>query len=147
MTGDRQDGRKQHNSKDVPRVAPNFSVYLLPPDTGCLYSEHRKFFLHGELYHELASAIGEGGKSARELVRALKPQFPPDKIEEALNRLLARGYVVPGSRSSNGTVAAYWASLGLPPEAAEDNLRNCSVPIEALHLHGAQQLAAAPAAF
>src|SRR5689334_23012402 len=113
MTADRRDSRKQQKNKDVARFAPNFSVYLLPPDAVCLYSEHRKFFLHGELYHALASAIGEGGKTFRELVRALKPQFPPVKIEEALTRLLDRGYVVPASRSSDGTVPAYWASLGL----------------------------------
>ena len=49
----------QHNSKEVPQFAPNFTVYVLPPDVVCLYSEDRKFFLHGELYYALASAIGE----------------------------------------------------------------------------------------
>src|SRR5207249_1459632 len=46
-------------SKDVLRFAPNFSVYVLPPDTVCLYSEDRKFFLHGELYCALAAALSE----------------------------------------------------------------------------------------
>ena len=49
--------------KDIPQFAPNFTVYVLPPDVVCLYSEDRKFFLHGELYCALASAIGKGGKS------------------------------------------------------------------------------------
>ena len=101
----------QANSKDVPRFAPNFTVYVLPPDTVCLYSEDRKFFLHGELYCVLASAIGEGGKSFRELVRALERNFPSDKIHEALKRLVDRRYILPTSRSSAGAVAAYWASL------------------------------------
>ena len=35
--------------KDVLRFAPNFTAYVLPPDVVCLYSENRKFFLHGEL--------------------------------------------------------------------------------------------------
>ena len=47
------------------QFAPNFTVYLLPPDAVCLYSEHRKFFLYGELYCALASAIGEGGWTHR----------------------------------------------------------------------------------
>ena len=63
------------NSKDVPQFAPNFTVYVLPPDVVCLYSEDRKFFLHGELYCALASAIGEGGKSFGELVRELERGF------------------------------------------------------------------------
>ena len=58
MTGDRGSSFTQHDSKDVPQFAPNFTVYVLPPDVVCLYSEDRKFFLHGELYCALASAIG-----------------------------------------------------------------------------------------
>ena len=87
---DRKTGKNSpaFNNKDVPQFAPNFTVYLLPPDAVCLYSEHRKFFLHGELYCALAAAIGEGGWTCGELVRALKPHFPTDKIHEALTRLL-----------------------------------------------------------
>ena len=146
MTGKGGTGRRQQKNNDALRFAPNFSVYLLPPDSVCLYSEARKFFLHGELYHALASAMGEGGKSARELVRALKSQFPADKVEEALNRLLERGYVVPGY-GSNGTVAAYWASLGLPPQTAQENLRNCRLAIETIDVEGSQELSDALSAF
>src|SRR5215468_12298226 len=75
ITGDRRDRIAQHDSKDVPRFAPNFTVYVLPSKVVCLYSEDRKFFLHGELYCALASAIGEGRKSFWELVRALERNF------------------------------------------------------------------------
>ena len=115
VTGDRGSNPAVRNSKDVPQFAPNFTVYLLPPDVVCLYSEHRKFFLHGELYCALASAIGKGGRSFRELFRALERDFPSDKIHEALTRLLDRRYILPASRSSAGAAAAYWASLGLSP--------------------------------
>src|SRR5689334_20564239 len=107
--------------QDVLKFAPNFTAYMLPPDVVCLYSEDRKFFLHGELYCALATAIGERGKSASELVRELGRKYPSDKIEEALKRLIERRYLVTGLRSSDGTVAGYWASLGLPPEIAEEN--------------------------
>src|SRR4029077_11199526 len=83
MTGDHRNRFTLHNSKDVPQFAPNFSVYVLPPDVVCLYSEDRKFFLHGELYCALAAAIGKGRKSFRELVRELEKDFPSDKIHEA----------------------------------------------------------------
>jgi ribosomal protein S12 methylthiotransferase accessory factor len=143
MKADRRRSPALHTSKDVPRFAPNFTVYLLPPDAVCLYSEDRKFFLHGELYHALAAAIGEGEKSFRELVSALKPQFPVEKIEEALTRLLDRGHLLPDARSADGTVAAYWASLGLSPENAAQNLRDCGVRIEAIDVEGADALGAA----
>ena len=116
---------------------------MLPPDVVCLYSEDRKFFLHGELYCALASAIGEGGKSFRELVRELEQDFPSDKIHEALKRLIDRRYVLPASRSSAGAVAAYWASLGLSPETAERNLQKCRVRIQSIDVQGATELGAA----
>src|SRR4030081_2145124 len=102
------------DGKDVAQFAPNFSVYVLPPDVVCLYSEDRKFFLHGELYCALASAIGEGGSSVDALVRKMERQFPTDKIQEAVKRLIERRYAVLASPSSAGVVAGYWASLGLP---------------------------------
>src|SRR5271168_5029028 len=98
---------------DVPQFAPHFSVYVLPPDVVCLYSEDRKFFLHGELYCALASAMGNG-RSVRALVRELGKDFPSDKIHEGLKRLSDRRYVLRASRSSAGPVAAFWLSLGLP---------------------------------
>ncbi|HMK70690.1 MAG TPA: TOMM precursor leader peptide-binding protein, partial [Xanthobacteraceae bacterium] len=140
MTGDHATSVLQHTSKDVPQFAPNFTVYVLPPDVVCLYSEHRKFFLHGELYCALASAIAEGGKSFRQLVRELEQRFPSDKVNEALTRLVDRRYVVRTSRSSDGTAAAYWASLGLPPEVAQKNLQKCRVRIQAIDVQRADEL-------
>src|SRR6202790_4405168 len=100
MTADRGTSFTRHTGKDVPQFAPNFTVYVLPPDVVCLYSEDRKFFLHGELYCALASAIAEGGKSFRRLLSELEQNFPADKIEEALKRLIERRYIVPASHSS-----------------------------------------------
>ena len=143
MTGD--DGIKftQHAGKDVPRFAPNFTVYVLPPDVVCLYSEDRKFLLHGELYCALASAIGKAGKSFRELIRDLEQDFPSNKIHEALKRLVDRRYVLPASRFSDGVAAAYWASLGLSLATAEQNLEKCRVRIQAIDVQGETELAAA----
>jgi bacteriocin biosynthesis cyclodehydratase domain-containing protein len=143
MTADHGKKNTRQASQEIPQFAPNFTVYVLPPDIVCLYSEDRKFFLHGELYCALASAIAKGGKSFRELVRELEPDFPSDKIEEALKRLIERRYVVPASRSPVGAVAGYWASLGLPPGIAEQNLGNCRVRVEAIDVHGAAEFGAA----
>jgi oxazoline/thiazoline synthase len=142
MTGDRK-ATSTRASKDVAQFAPNFTVYVLPPDVVCLYSENRKFFLHGELYCALATAIGKGGKSLQQLVRELGKRFPPDKIEEALKRLIERRYIVEASPSSTGAMAGYWASLGLPPGLAEQNLGNCRVRVESIDVHGAAEFAAA----
>jgi len=143
MTKDRKTSSTRHASNDVPQFAPNFTVYVLPPDVVCLYSEDRKFFLHGELYCALASAIGKGGKSLPQLVRELGRDFPSDKIEEALKRLIERRYIVPASRAAAGAVAGYWASLGLPPGIADQNLANCRVRIESIDVNGAAEFSAA----
>src|SRR5712672_1206845 len=143
MTGDRETGFTRHAGKEVAQFAPNFTVYVLPPDVVCLYSEDRKFFLHGELYCALATPLVKGRKSLPDLVRALGQNFPSDKVEEALKRLIERRYIVPASRSSAGAVGGYWASLGLPPGIAEQNLQNCRVRIESIDVQGAVELGTA----
>ena len=141
-TGKRGNSSTQHDSKAVARFAPNFSVYVLPPDVVCLYSEDRKFFLHGALYCALAAAIG-AGKSVAQIVSELEKDFPSDKIQEALKRLADRRFVVPAPRASAGRADAYWASLGLSPADANANLQNCRVRIESIDVQGAKELGAA----
>ncbi len=131
------------SGKDVPQFSPNFSVYLVPPDSVCLYSENRKFFLHGALYCKLATAIAKGGTTCRDLVRDLEREFPSDTVQEALKRLFERRYVVPASRTSASLAAAYWTSLGLPLDAAEANLQKCRVRVHAAGGSGGAELSAA----
>jgi len=93
LTADRVVVATQFDNNDVFQFAPNFSVYVLPNHVVCLYSEHRKFFLHGQLYAALATTINTGKPFAR-IVRELSRKFPPDKIGEAVNRLVERRYLV-----------------------------------------------------
>jgi ribosomal protein S12 methylthiotransferase accessory factor len=137
---DRKTRPAWQNSKDVLRFAPNFTAFVLPPDFVCLYSEDRKFFLHGTLYCALAERIGSDGKNVQALHRELAPNFPPDKIEEALKRLIERRYLVAASSIADRTVAGYWTSLGLPLETAEKNLGNCRVRIQSIDVAGAAEL-------
>jgi ribosomal protein S12 methylthiotransferase accessory factor len=143
MTAKRRTGSTRKPKQDIPQFAPNFTVYVLPPDVVCLYSEDRKFFLHGELYCALANAIGKGGKSFAQLAGELERSYPADQIEQALRRLMERGYIVPASAASRDATAGYWASLGLPPGVADDNLRQCRVSIQAFDVEGAKELGAA----
>ncbi len=142
VTGPGGKGSPQFGGKDVAQFAPHFSVYVLPPDIVCLYSEDRKFFLHGELYCAVADAIG-AGKSLGQIARELGKKYPADVINEAFKRLIDRGYVIPKLRSAAGAAAAYWASLGIPPAIAEENLKKCRVRIEAIEAKGAKELSAA----
>jgi len=130
-------------AKDILRFSPGFTVYVLPPESICLYAEHRKLFLHGTLYCAIATAIGKNGKSRAELVRELSRDFPPDTVEEALKRLTERRHVVEATPTTSGPVAAFWAGLGLPPEMAQANLDSCRVRVEAFDVDGAKELTAA----
>jgi len=143
MTVDSKNISALRNSKNIPQFAPNFSVYVQSPNVVCLYSEDRKFFLHGELYCALASAIGKGGKSFRDIARDLDRHFPADKVDEALKRLVDRAYIVPAPGASSRSVAAYWSSLGLPPEIAEANLKKCPVRIQSIGVEGGKDLGSA----
>ena len=144
MKANRKSRVARQTRQNLLRIAPNFSAYALPPDAVCLYSEDRKFFLHGELYCALATAIGKNGQTASRIISRLSKRFPIDKIEEAINRLLERRYVVTASSHAlAGAVAGYWASLGLPPEIAQQNFRDCPVRVESIDVKGAKELTAA----
>jgi oxazoline/thiazoline synthase len=132
----------QHNGEKVAQFAPNFTVYVLPPDVVCLYSEHRKFFLYGELYRAIAAVIGSG-KNFLELIRELERNFAPEAIQEALKRLLDRRFVLLTEDSRGDAAAAYWTSLGLSPDTAERNLQNVRVRIQSIDVAGAAELDAA----
>jgi oxazoline/thiazoline synthase len=140
MTDNRGPEHVKRSSKALLQFAPNFTAYVLPPDVVCLYSEDRKFFLHGELYCALASAIGERVRNVGELLRELEADFPPHKIHEAIKRLLDRRYVVFASPASTGVLAASWASLGLSPETAERNLQQCRIRLQSIDVEGAAEL-------
>ncbi len=144
MTVYRKNRAAKQTRKDILRFAPNFTAYVLPPNVVCLYSENRKFFLHGDLYCAVATAIGKNGKAAPEIARQLSKSFRADEIEEAIRRLLERRYVVSGgSHAFAATVDGYWASLGLPSEVAEQNLHNCPVRVESIDVKGAKELSTA----
>src|SRR6201986_4061843 len=147
MTGARKTPSKKKStrriSKNALQFAPNFTIYTMLPDVVCLYSEDRKFFLHGELYCALVSAIGKGGKSPQELARELAQNFPADKINEAIKRLIDRRYVVAAPGASLGAVDGYWASLGLPREIAEKYLASVRVRVQSIDVQGAAKLSAA----
>jgi ribosomal protein S12 methylthiotransferase accessory factor len=148
MTATRKTRVARQTRKDILRFAPNFTAYVLPPDAVCLYSEDRKFFLHGELYCALATAIGQHGKARPEIIRQLSKRFPADKIEEAIKRLLDRRYVVARTAHAfDETVGGFWAGLGLSLEVAEQNLRNCPVQVEAIDVKGARELTTALSKF
>ena len=123
------------------RFAPNFSVYVLPPDTVCLYAEDRKFFLHGALYCALVAAIANG-KSREEVIRALAADFPDAAVDEAIERLLDRCFLAEG-RGREHVTTALWSTLGLLPSEATANLHKYSVKILSLGAAGQAELAGA----
>ena len=88
------------------------------------------------------SAIG-AGKSVAQIVRELEKGFslrPDPRSPEAAHRppLCRHGTEVVGAHAD-----AYWASLGLSPADANNNLQNCRVRIESIDVQGAKELGAA----
>ena len=139
MTGEASTLISQEQGGGAIRFSPNFSVYVLPPDVVCLYSEDRKFFLRGELYCALAERIA-AGEDRDAITRALSADFPVAKIEEAFKRLLDRRFAV-SAAASEDPAAAYWTSLGLRPEVAAENLGKVRVQIHSIGATGANELA------
>lgn len=143
MEGEHAAAPASYDTSKVLQFSPNFTVYALSSEVLCLYSEDRKFLLHGGLYCALAAAMVEGEKTIGELIEELAPCFPLDQIHEAVTRLLDRNYAVMKSGSSYGPVSGYWASFGLPLKTVENNLDQCRIRVQALDVEGAEDLCAA----
>ena len=142
VAGEQAHSTTRFNGKDVPQFAPNYSVYVLPPDSVCFYSEDRKFFLHGELFCIVADAIA-AGKSFGQIVGELTKRFPADVVDQAIKRLIDRRYIVPKRQTAVDAAAGYWATLGIPLEMAAKNLQKCKVRVQSVDAKGAKQLGAA----
>jgi ribosomal protein S12 methylthiotransferase accessory factor len=142
VAGDQAHSTTRFNGKDVPQFAPNYSVYVLPPDSVCFYSEDRKFFLHGELFCIVADAIA-AGKSFGQIVREQTKKFPADVVDQAIKWLIERRYIVPKRQTAADAAAGYWATLGIPLEMAAKNLQKCKVRVQSVDAKGAKQLGAA----
>ena len=115
---------------------------MLPPDVVCLYSEDRKFFLHGALYCALAAGDRrrqERGADRPRAGKGLSLRQDPRSAEAAYRPPLRRS----GAARVGGRADAYWASLGLSPADANANLQNCRVRIESIDVQGAKELGAA----
>ena len=143
MTVENRESLLPPDGNQVLQFAPNFTVYALSSDVLCLYSEDRKFLLHGTLYVAIGALIAENEKSSRDIESVLEQYFPSEQIHEALKRLLDRRYVVPKLKSTTGAVAAYWASLGVPPDDAEKNLELYRIRVHAIDVQGETELSAA----
>ncbi len=137
MTENDREQLTERDSDGV-RFAPNFSVFVLPPDVVCLYSEGRKFFLHGALYCALASAIGTG-KGLGRVIGALAADFSAAEIDEAVGRLFDRRFIQRATAPGDAA-AAYWEALGLLAENVAENLQEVSVQIHSLGGAGAREL-------
>ena len=143
MTGDRRNGLTQRDSKDVPQFAPNFTVYVLPPDVVCLYSEDRKFFLHGELYCALASAIGGRQELSGARSRAgaeFSVRQDPRSPEAARRPPLCRPGIALFRRRTRPPIGRASACRRRPRRA---NLQKCRVRIQSIDVQGATELGAA----
>ena len=133
----------QHDSKDVPRFAPNFTVYVLPPDVVCLYSEDRKFFLHGELYCALASAIGARKELPRHLSRTgarFSVRQNPRSPEAAYRPPLCRPRTSRLRQAPRPPIGRASACRRRPRRKIS---QKCRVRIQSIDVQGAKELGAA----
>src|SRR4051794_1702666 len=122
MTADRGSVAVRRDGREIPRFAPNFSVYVLPPNIVCLYSEHHKFFLEGDLYAALAPLIA-AGQSLRSIFDALEPTFSAEAVTGALKRLIERRFVLLTDAAAGSTAGAFLGRLRPPPRGAGGELR------------------------
>ena len=129
MTSEQAGAFAPHSGETIRNSRPTSRFFSYRPKLCASTRRTRKFLLHGQVFCALAALIAEGGQSFDKLVKALEQAFPREHIQEALQRLIVRRYIVAKPGSLSGLAAAYWASLGLAPDVAEKNLQECRAGI------------------
>ena len=118
-------GNALANADYAPRFAPEFDVYVLPPDAVLFISESRKIALRGSAYVSIANLI-DGGKSRTEIEGVLAGRHSPALIAEAFARLKRQGLLLERGEGL-GAFGAFFSSLGVVPELARERL--ASLPV------------------
>jgi len=98
--------------KEVLQFAPNFTAYVLPPDIVASILKTANSFFTANSIARSPPRSDRAERITQRWLRELSPQFPSDKIEEAVKRL--SNDATSSSQHPRRPVAGYWASLGLP---------------------------------
>ena len=115
-----------------PVLTPHLDYRLIEAATVLLVSESFNTLLHGQIYADLLPVVN-GCLSVTQIKQALAAQYTGAQIEDALNGLAMKGYVVSGDFQMHNGQAAFWTSLGASPVFVENQLRNQPVVVHNDH--------------
>lgn len=110
--------------------APHFTVRVLDERRILLASEERSFLLSGRLYVALVPYL-DGTRSVEQIIAALAPSAPVERIKLALSNLLDKKYAAEVAVGAPIGRAAFWSELGLEAAAAERRVRDTTVAVRA----------------
>ena len=107
---------------------PSLRVERVQIGTAFLIGERERFALSGASTVEVAMLV-DGRRSVQDIVRAASAVMAAPEALYTLNRLVARGYLVPAAADLRADHLAFWAGAGLDGAAALAALRTHSVAV------------------
>jgi oxazoline/thiazoline synthase len=91
----------------VPVLAPGVRCVKEPGGPLYVLREQQRFVVDEALYAQLLAEV-DGRRTAGDLLAALGGEHDPDAVSFALSDLLARGYVVDGTRGASHEASSAW---------------------------------------
>ena len=126
---------------EAPALAPHLDYRLLEDNQVLLASETFNTLLHGALYCALLPLL-DGTRRQAQLAEALAGAHSGTDVQNALQGMARRGYVVAAGHGLARAAAAYWSALGVAPDRALARLRSARVQVQGDDGALAQRLAA-----
>lgn len=111
-----------------PVLTPHLQFRSIGNEQTLLISETFNTLLHGRIYPDLLALL-DGRRTRDEIIEFLAGTHSENDIKAALSALAGKGYIVSGDYEMEPGKAAFWSSLGTPPDRVEEKLREAKVAI------------------
>jgi oxazoline/thiazoline synthase len=93
--------------------SPHFHIEILDSEQVVLFSEDRYHLLRGFIYVEIARILHKDHLLEQDLKNQLLSRFSSEDVQEALNRLQNKNFIIPYHESAQKNIAAFWSELSL----------------------------------
>ena len=112
-----------------PVLTPHLQFRSIGNEQTLLISETFNTLLHGRIYPDLLALL-DGRRTRDEIIEFLAGTHSENDVKAALSALAGKGYIVSGDYEMEPGKAAFWSSLGTPPDRVEEKLREAKVAIQ-----------------
>ena len=111
-----------------PLLAPHLEFQVIDDEQVLLTSGTFNKIIHDRIYGRMLPLL-DGVHTEDAIVSELRTSYSSYEVKSALTSLSKRGYIVSGNFQMERSAAAFWTSLGAPPNMVEEKIQRAGVAV------------------